>query len=153
MGNALRFVNTARWHAVKQIGMGLSSPAWAQSGTKAPARSTRTVVQGSSTVKQEVSVGMSGYCPVCVVEIKKGVKGDSRFAVLQDGRTYLLPGDEQKQMLLKNPHKYAAALGGKCTVCLVEMGKTGDGSVQFATMHEGRLLLFPGDEQKPDVSL
>ena len=37
-------------------------------------------------------------------------------------------------MFLKNPNKYTPALGGKCTVCLVEMGKTMDGTVQFATM-------------------
>jgi len=129
-------------------GMGLSSPAWAQSGTKAPAGSSKTVVQGSGTAKKEATVALSGYCPVCVIEMKEWVKGDSRFAVVQDGKTYLFPSDEQKQMFVKNPDKYTPALGGKCTVCLVEMGKTMDGSVQFATMHEGRLFLFPGDEQK-----
>ena len=87
-------------------------------------------------------------CPVCVIEMKKWIKGDSRFAVVQVGRTYLFPSDEQKQIFIKNPNKYTPALGGKCTVCLVEMGKTMDGSVQFAALHEGRLFLFPGDEQK-----
>jgi YHS domain-containing protein len=128
--------------------LGLSSPAWAQSSTKAPARTSRTVVQGSDTAEHQATVALSGYCPVCVIEMRKWVKGDSRFAVVQDGKTYLFPSDEQKQMFVKNPDKYTPALGGKCTVCLVEIGKTMDGSVGFATMHEGRLFLFPSDEQK-----
>ncbi len=125
-----------------------SSPVCAQSGTRAPAGSSRIVVPGSGTVKSEAAIALNGYCPVCIIEMKKWIKGDSRFAVVQDGKTYLFPGDEQKQMFLKNLDKYTPALGGKCTVCLVEMGKTGDGSVQFAAMHEGRLFLFPGEEQK-----
>jgi YHS domain-containing protein len=128
--------------------LGFGEHAWAQSGTKAPAGTSKAVTQGSSTAKNRASVALNGYCSVCAIELKKWVKGDSRFAVVQDGRTYLFPGDEQKQMFLKNPDKYTPALGGKCTVCLVEMGKKMDGSVQFVTMHEGRLFLFPGDEQK-----
>lgn len=128
--------------------LGLSSHMWAQSGTKAPAGSSNTVVQGSGTAKNVAAVALSGYCPVCVIEMKKWIKGDSRFTVVQDGKTYLFPSDEQRQMFLKNPDKYTPALGGKCTVCLVEMGRTMEGSVQFSTIHEGRLFLFPGDEQK-----
>ena len=124
-----------------------SSFVLAQSGTKSP-RSASQPVQGSGSSSTQASVALSGYCPVCVLEMKKWIKGDSRFSVVQDGKTYLFPGEEQRQMFLKNPDKYTPALGGKCTVCQVEMGKTMDGSVQFAALHGGRLFLFPGDEQK-----
>jgi YHS domain-containing protein len=80
--------------------------------------------------------------------MKKWVKGDPRFSVVQDGKTYLFPGEEQRQMFVKNPDKYTPALGGKCTVCQVEMGKDVEGTVHFAAIHQGRLFLFPGDEQK-----
>ncbi len=129
---------------------GLFSPSsfvLAQSGTKSPPATNRTVQNLGSTSKQ-ADVALSGYCPVCVLDMKKWVKGDPRFNVVQDGKTYLFPSDEQRQLFLENPDKYTPAFGGKCTVCQVEMGKTMDGTVQFATLHEGRLFLFPGDEQK-----
>ncbi len=120
----------------------------AQSGTKARPPASTTSRSGSTTKNAESTVAMSGYCPVCVIEMKKWVKGDPRFSVVQNGKTYLFPGQEQKDMFLKSPEKYTPALGGDCTVCLVDMGKRITGSVQHAVMHENRLFLFPSDDQK-----
>lgn len=128
-------------------GLSAFSNAQAQSGTKA-APAAGSQVQGSGTAASQSQVALSGYCPVCVLEMKKWIKGDPRFSVTQDGKTYLFPGEEQRQMFLKNPNKYTPAMGGDCTVCKVEMGKIVPGTVHFAALHEGRLFLFPGDEQK-----
>lgn len=127
--------------------LGFAAPAWAQSGTKSLGGSN-VVVQQSGTAKSEATIALSGYCPVCVIEKKGWIKGDRQFAVVQDGKMYLFPSEEIKQMFLKNPDKYTPALGGKCTVCQVEMGETMEGNVQFAALRDGRLFLFPGDEQK-----
>ena len=81
-----------------------SSFVLAQSGTKSPPATNRTVQNGGSTSKQ-ADVALSGYCPVCVLDMKKWVKGDPRFNVVQDGKTYLFPSDEQRQLFLKNPDK------------------------------------------------
>lgn len=131
--------------------LGFGTHAWAQSGTKARAGSSKAVVQGSSTAKNEAAVALSGYCPVCVIEMKKWIKGDSRFAVVQDGKTYLFPGDEQKQMFLKNPAKYAnvdLAAEGQCTVCRVEMQKEVQGKPEFAAIHKDMRYWFPSEEQR-----
>lgn len=128
-------------------GLTALSTAQAQSGSKA-APAAGSQVRGSGTTASQSQVALNGYCSVCVLEMKKWVKGDPRFSVTQDGKTYLFPGEEQRQMFLKNPNKYTPAMGGDCTVCKVEMGKTVPGTVQFSAMHEGRLYLFPGDEQK-----
>ncbi len=128
-------------------GLSALSDAQAQSGTKA-ARAGGTRIQGSGTTASKSQVALSGYCPVCVLEMKKWIKGDPRYSVVQDGKTYLFPGEEQRQMFLKNPNKYTPAMGGDCTVCKVEMGKTIPGLVNFAALHDGRLFLFPGEEQK-----
>lgn len=121
---------------------------YAQSGTKGRANST----QGSSTTQRGAdrndSLALRGYCPVCVIEMKKWVKGDPRFSVNFDGKTYLFPSEEQRQMFLDNPEKYTPVLGGDCTVCKVEQGERIPGSVQYSVLHAGRLYLFPGEEQK-----
>ncbi|RMF40320.1 MAG: hypothetical protein D6753_11925 [Planctomycetota bacterium] len=80
--------------------------------------------------------------------MKKWVKGDPRYTVTYDGKTYMFPGEEQRQMFLKDPAKYVPAMGGYCTVCKVEMNKAVPGSVYYAAIHKGRLYLFPGEEQK-----
>ncbi|QDV21901.1 hypothetical protein [Aureliella helgolandensis] len=129
------------------LGLPAFSAALAQSGTKAPP-TTAARIQGSGTTQGQSQVALGGYCPVCVIDMKKWVQGDPRFSVSQDGKTYLFPGEEQRRSFLNNPNKYTPALGGDCTVCLVEMGKTMPGSIRFATLHEGRLFLFPSAEQK-----
>jgi YHS domain-containing protein len=130
--------------------LGLSSPAWAQSGTKAPAGPSKAVVQGSGTAKIEAPVALSGYWPVCVVENKGWVKGDSRFAVVQDGKTYLFPSEEVKQMFSKNPTKYAnvdLVAQGQCTVCRVEMRKEVQGKLEFTAFHKDMRYWFPSEDQ------
>jgi YHS domain-containing protein len=130
----------------------LASKASAQSGTRgtpqrnAPAASGSEA--GSGTKAQAAPTGLQGYCPVCVVEMKKWVKGSTQFAAQHDGKTYLFPGEEQRQMFLKNPQKYTPALGGDCVVALVEMGKRIPGKLNFGVMHDGRLYLFANEKAK-----
>ena len=92
--------------------------------------------------------GLGGYCPVCIIETKEWVKGDSSISATYDGKTYLFPEEKQKQMFLANPVKYVPALGGDCTVCLANLNKRTPGSVQHATIYKNRLFLFPNAEIK-----
>jgi YHS domain-containing protein len=126
----------------------LPSVGFSQSGTKPPATSRTTAVPGSTTRAPIQEVALGGNCPVCVIEMKKWMKGDTRFSAQYDGKTYLFPGEEQRMMFLNNPAKYVPALGGDCTVCLAEMKKQVPGSIRFASLHRGRLYLFPGEEQR-----
>ncbi len=112
---------------------GVTTPALAQSGS-------------SHTARQKVA--LQGYCPVCIIEMRKWVRGDSKHRVQYDGKTYYFPGEKQKQMFLADPAKYVPALGGDCTVCFAKMGKRVPGSIHHAAISHNRLFLFPSEDQK-----
>lgn len=127
-----------------------ASVAMAQSGTRVPNRGRS--VPGSATRVQSTgsNVGLSGYCPVCVVEMKKWVKGSPEVQANYDGQTYLFPNAEQREMFLSDPAKYVPAFGGDCAVCYVNMGKRIPGSLKHAALRNNRLFLFPNDELKQE---
>ena len=82
----------------------------AQSATRTtPSASPSAAPAGSSTVGNATTVGLQGYCPVCVIEMKKWMKGNQPFAAQHDGKTYLFPGAQQQQMFEMNPAKYEVA--------------------------------------------
>ena len=96
------------------------------------------------------AVGLEGYCPVCVTEMKKWVRGKSQFSAVYDGKTYLFHGEKQQQMFQADPAKYVPALGGDCTVCFAKMGKRMPGNIRHSARLNQRLFLFPGDAQKQE---
>jgi len=102
--------------------------------------------RGSGTKGQQL--GLNGYCPVCIIEMKKWMKGNPLFASRFDGKIYYFPSAQIKAKFDANPAKYVPALGGDCTVCLAKMGKRMPGSVQQAAFHQNRLYLFPSEQQK-----
>lgn len=102
----------------------------------------------AQTFMRPAPVALKGYCPVCVIEMKQWVKGNPTIQARHDGKTYYFPSDEKRQLFLKNPDKYAPALGGNCAVCMTEMQKQEPGSIHFSALHEGRLFLFPSAEIK-----
>ncbi|MBP86540.1 MAG: hypothetical protein CMJ64_07485 [Planctomycetaceae bacterium] len=106
------------------------------------------VTAASAQQVNKAALGLDGYCPVCVVKMKKWVKGSAEHQVVYDGKTYRFPGADQKQMFLEDPAKYVPALGGDCSVCLAKMGKRVPGSVKFGAVHKGRVWMFPGDDQR-----
>lgn len=92
-------------------------------------------------------IALDGYCAVCILDMKKWVKGNPNFAVRLDGRTYLFPAEEQRKKFLANTTKYTPAMGGHCIVCAAK-GKMVPGSVHFSVIHRGRLFLFPSANEK-----
>jgi len=112
------------------------------------------LAQGSGSERPETA--LDGFCPVCIVKADKLVKGDPAYSSVYDGKRYLFPSDEQKQMFDENPAAFAPAMGGDCVVCKVEMKKEVAGKPEFHLVHDGRLYLFPSEEQlkmfkaKPD---
>ena len=103
---------------------------------------------GSQSHAVAAPVALSGYCPVCVIDMKKWIKGSPQFQTVYDGKTYMFPDENLKQKFLSDPAKYVPAMGGDCTVCKVDMGKDMAGSVHFSSLYKDRLYLFPGDMQK-----
>jgi YHS domain-containing protein len=96
------------------------------------------------------SPALDGYCPVCIIELKKWVLGKPEHQTEYDGKVYFFPGEKQRATFLADPAKYVPALGGDCTVCFVKFGKRVPGNVHHAAFHGKRLFLFPGDAQQQE---
>ncbi len=96
----------------------------------------------------EPETALNGYCPVCLVKANRLVKGDPKISSVYDGKTYLFPSSEQKQMFDANPPAFAPTLGGNCSVCKIEMDKDVPGKAEFHVTHNGRLYLFPSVKQR-----
>lgn len=103
------------------------------------------LAQGSRSDAPETA--LNGYCPVCIVKSDKLVKGDPAYSSVYDGKKYLFPSGEQKTMFDENPAAFAPAMGGDCVVCKVEMKKDVPGKPEVHLVHDGRLYLFPSEEQ------
>jgi YHS domain-containing protein len=124
--------------------MTLASPAaWAQSGTRQPAPGSPP-----SAGQAQAPVALRGYCPVCLVNMKKWVPGRPEFSVVYDGHTYRFPGQEQMQMFQDDPSKYTPALHGDCIVCLKNMNQRVPADLNIGQFHQGRVYFFPSDEQR-----
>lgn len=125
------------------------SAAMAQPGYAVPASgSSNRAVPATRPQYAAPSIGLDGYCPVCIVEMKKWVRGNNAFMATYDGKTYFFPGQEQLDTFRADPAKYTPALGGDCTVCLGEMQKRVPGSIQHTALLKNKLYLFPGAKQK-----
>jgi YHS domain-containing protein len=96
----------------------------------------------------EPRIGLGGYCPICILDAHKWVKGSPEHQATYDGITYYFPDDAIKGSFLANPAKYVPALGGDCIVCYAKLGKRVPGNVNHSARYENRLFLFPGAEQQ-----
>ncbi len=117
-------------------------------GDTVRAQSASRIPSGPRTQSAKNSVALEGYCPVCVIKIKKWVRGNPHYAATYDGKTYYFPGEDQKQMFLADPAKYVPALGGDCTVCYANMGQRVPGNIRHASLYNNRLFLFRTADQK-----
>lgn len=132
------------------------APAPAQSSTRTtptpdqqPPESSQNNGSGSGSHAEETPpLGLRGYCPVCLVEMKKWVKGDPLVAVNFDGRKYLFPGAEQAKMFQENPTKYTPVLGGDDVVHFSRTGERLAGSLSHSLLHQGRSYFFASPESQ-----
>lgn len=116
-----------------------------------------SVVKAQSGTRNRVparqnEVALEGYCPVCVLEMQKWVRGKPEHQAAYDGKTYYFPSDQQKQKFLADPARYVPALGGDCTVCFANMGERVPGNIRIASLYRNRLFLFPSNEQKQEFA-
>ncbi len=119
----------------------------AQSGSRRT-QGSGTVRGSTAKPRMAANTALGGYCPVCIIDVKKWVKGDPRFRSVYDGKSYYFPAAEYKKKFDANPVKYVPALGGDCVVCLKDLGKRVPGSIQYASYLGGRLFLFPNAQVK-----
>ena len=96
----------------------------------------------------EQRIGLDGFCAVCILKAAKWEKGSPQFSAVYDGVTYHFPNDNLKQMFESNHAAYVPAMNGDCIVCYAKAGKRVPGSIHHASIHQGRLFLFPGANEK-----
>ena len=81
----------------------------------------------------------------------KRVPGSVYHAAFYHQRLFLFPSEEQKAMFRAAPADFAdvdLALGGNCSVCLVEMQKEVPGNPKFTVIHDGFRYQFPSAKQR-----
>jgi YHS domain-containing protein len=126
-----------------------AAEAFAQSGSRTyPSQPAQSQPAGSAlrTPAPQATLALEGYCPVSALEMRKWVKGDPAHQAVYDGRLYRFANAKGRTMFEADPAKYVPALGGDCTVALVEMGKRVPGTVHHAGINGGRLFLFSNAE-------
>lgn len=127
----------------------VSTSAFAQSSSKRRmTNQNHNMMAKKSSRMMEAELGLEGYCPVCVVEHSKWVKGKTDHKASYDGTSYLFPSANIKKKFQKNPAKYVPALGGDCTVCYAKSGKRVAGNIRFAELNNQRLFLFPSEKER-----
>ncbi len=124
----------------------MAATAQAQSGARSQPQTNDQANRNS--VQPETKLGYEGYCPVCIVAVKKWVQGSPDHQVTYDGVSYYFPDRDTKQKFVENPAAYVPALGGDCIVCLAKAGKRVAGNIRFASLHENRVYLFPSNDEK-----
>jgi YHS domain-containing protein len=126
-----------------------------QAGSSAKAQGSATT-QGSATAQGSATriakPAMEGYCPVCIVDMKKWVAGNANFQSTFDGQAYLFPGQEQKAAFDANPTKYVPVLAGDCVVALMKMNQRVPGNIRHAAINNGRLFLFSNEMAKQEFT-
>jgi YHS domain-containing protein len=90
-------------------------------------------------------IGLDGYCPVRLAEKKAWTRGDRRWEVIHQGRTYLFTGPEEMQRFYKEPDRYAPVNLGNDVVLAVEQNQTVSGCREHGVFFDGKVYLFAGE--------
>lgn len=93
-------------------------------------------------------VGLEGFCPVTLINSDRLRKGHPGLAHKFDGVEYRFTSRAARRAFQTNPLRYLPALGGDCVVCYQEAQIRVSGRLEFASLHHGRLYLFPSRQWK-----
>jgi YHS domain-containing protein len=132
-------------------GSGTTKAAKSGSGTSGSGSGGQNGASGNKAgqVQQgQIQKGMEGYCPVCLKDMKKWVRGNPAYQAIYDGHVYSFMSDAQKNTFIADPLRYVPVLGGDCVTCLAKMSRRMPGNIRHAAYHRGRLYLFAGKDQK-----
>jgi YHS domain-containing protein len=87
-------------------------------------------------------LGLSGYCPVMLVERQAWVMGNPTWGVVHRGRTYLFLGPQEKEKFLADPDRYSPVMSGLDPVLALDNRVTVEGKREFGVFLDGRVYLF-----------
>ncbi len=145
--NRTFYTTAAKILAIAFISTCVSAVAMAQVGDGSATKNQSTMHLNQPQAPA-VKLGLEGYCPVCIVGMKKWVKGTPDHQTVYDGATYRFPDAKTKAKFDADPAAFVPALGGDCTVCFAKMAKRVPGSIRIASLYNNRVYLFPEQKQK-----
>lgn len=87
-------------------------------------------------------LALDGYCPVQLTEKERWVRGNPKWGVRHEGRTYLFAGPEEQSRFYSQPERFAPVLGGEDVVLLLEQGEHVSGRREHGGWFQGRVYLF-----------
>jgi YHS domain-containing protein len=111
-----------------------------QQPVEQPVQPPDVTVQG--VWQAEAAPMLEGYCPVSLVKNEQWVKGEPRWSVVHEGRTYYMADEIQRECFLVNPERYVPALGGFDPVTFVDEGRNVPGVLDYCVTYDGRLYMF-----------
>lgn len=94
---------------------------------------------------------LNGDCVVCVAKANVRMAGSTKHVAKHNGRIYLFPAADPKQMFEANPSEFEnadTALDGNCAVCLTMAGKEVPGKAEFTARRNGWRYFFPSESER-----
>ncbi len=91
-------------------------------------------------------LALDGYCAVSLAEKERWVKGNPRFGVIHEGRTYLFAGPDEARRFYEEPERFAPAMSGNDVVLLADRGQTVAGRREHGAWYGGRVYLFASED-------
>lgn len=112
------------------------------SGTASPRRDSRSAGPSPMQPRGNPPLALDGYCAVSLAEKERWVRGNPRFGVIHQGRTYLFAGPEEARRFYNDPDRYAPVASGDDIVILADHGQRVPGRREHGAWYEGRVYLF-----------
>jgi len=125
-------------------------PSW-QGTVPGNSRSAETAgIEGATSAVVDVPPGnpplaLDGYCPVQLTEKERWVRGNVKWGVRHEGRTYLFAGPEEQRRFYAEPDRFAPVLGGDDVVLMIEQGQHVPGRREHGGWFQNRVYLFASE--------
>jgi len=91
-------------------------------------------------------LGLDGQCPVTLVERQLWTRGDTRFGMQHQGRTYLFAGPEELRRFQENPNLYSPVMSGDDPVLALDQRVSVPGSRMYGLFCAGHVYLFANEQ-------
>ncbi len=111
-----------------------------------PSATPAGTVRGERPASGNPPLALDGYCAVSLTEKERWVKGNPRFGVIHENRTYLFAGPDEARRFYEEPERYAPAAAGNDVVLLADRGQTAPGRREHGAWFEGRVYLFSSED-------
>ncbi len=108
---------------------------------------TLTFSLSAQNAKHKSNIALNGYCPVAYHVLKKAMKGNPKYSLTYEGKTYHFVNAKAKMMFQKDPAKFLPEYGGFGAEAM-SMGKKIKANPKLFILYKGHTYLFSGKKAK-----